>query len=259
MVTRGTTGVNRLRRVDRWVIHARCSYLRSVESPLCVDLGYGREPWTTAQWCEGLRKHVRADIEVLGIEIDRDRVAAAQAQSAPGLSFEHGGFEVPTGGRPVHVLRAMNVLRQYDESDVADAWALMAAALAPGGLLIDGTCDEVGRLGTWLAIVATSQGRAQPQSLTLSAQVANLEQPSRFATRLPKALIHRHLPGTALHRFFADFDRAWASNAGLAVFSPRQRFIAAARQLRDSGWPVADNEQRWRLGELTVDYACLLD
>ncbi|MBU6213414.1 MAG: hypothetical protein KGP01_03070 [Actinomycetales bacterium] len=259
MVTRGTTGVNRLRRVDRWVIHARCSYLRTVDSPLCVDLGYGREPWTTAQWRETMRTHVREDIEVLGIEIDRDRVAAAQAQAAPGLSFAHGGFEVPTGGRPVHVLRAMNVLRQYDESAVVDAWTLMAAALAPDGVLIDGTCDEVGRLGTWLAVCRDIHGRPQPQSLTLSAQVATLEQPSRFATRLPKSLIHHHVPGTALHRLLADFDRAWASHAGLAVFSPRQRFIAAARQLRDWGWPVADNEQRWRLGEVTVDYGCLLD
>ena len=38
-VTRGTTGTNRLRRVDRWI--AQLPALRRAEAPLVVDLGYG--------------------------------------------------------------------------------------------------------------------------------------------------------------------------------------------------------------------------
>lgn len=258
-VTRGTTGVNRLRRVDRWVIHTSCSYLRSVDSPLCVDVGYGREPWTTAQWHASLKAHVRPDISVLGIEIDRDRVAAAIPHATAGLAFAHGGFEVPTQGRPVHVVRAMNVLRQYDQSAVKQAWSLMSAALASGGLLVDGTCDEIGRLATWIGIRRAADGQPSPQTLTLSAQVSTLEMPSRFATRLPKSLIHRHLPGTTLHKFFSDFDRAWMTHTGLAVFSPRQRFIAAVRQLHSEGWPIVDGENRWRLGEVTLRYEGVSD
>ena len=45
-VTRGTTRPNRLRRVDRWIVHRAGSILRSTSTPLVVDLGYGAEAWT---------------------------------------------------------------------------------------------------------------------------------------------------------------------------------------------------------------------
>jgi hypothetical protein len=244
--------------VDRWILHTQCSYLRAVAAPLCVDLGYGREPWTTAEWHSRLRQHVRHDIAVLGVEIDAQRVAAAQLATAPGLSFVLGGFEVPAQGCAVHVIRAMNVLRQYDEADVSKAWSLMVKALAAQGTLIDGTCDEVGRLSTWLAVKSGTDGQPFADSFTLSTQLASLERPSKWAARLPKALIHRNAPGHAVHKFFVDFDAAWDVHAALSVFSPRQRFIAAVQTLRDAGWPIRDNESRWRLGEVTVDASSVL-
>ena len=40
------------------------------------------------------------------------------------VDFVLGGFEVPVpGGGPAVLVRAFNVLRQYDETQVADAWA----------------------------------------------------------------------------------------------------------------------------------------
>ena len=44
-VTRGTTGTNRLRRVDRWI--AQLAALRRATDPLVVDLGYGASATTT--------------------------------------------------------------------------------------------------------------------------------------------------------------------------------------------------------------------
>lgn len=255
-ITRGTTSPNRLRRADRWLLHRYCSYLRSVADPLCVDLGYGHEPLTTVEWWHRLRQHVRGDVDVLGIEIDPARVSAAEPLTRPGLGFALGGFEVPAQGRQAHVIRAFNVLRQYDESDVQHAWTLMGGRLAPGGVLIDGTCDELGRLCTWVAISDGPDG-VMPRTLTLSAQCSSLELPSRFATRLPKALIHRNIPGEPVHEFLGAFDRAWATHAGLAVFSPRQRFVASVQQLLAQGWPIHDTAQRWRLGEVTVDWSCV--
>ena len=46
-VTRGTTGTNRLRRIDRWI--ARLPALRGADDPLVVDLGYGASPVTTLE------------------------------------------------------------------------------------------------------------------------------------------------------------------------------------------------------------------
>ena len=122
------------------------------------------------------------DVRVVGLEIDPVRVAAAQASAAPpGLTFRRGGFEL-AGLRPI-VVRAFNVLRQYDESAVTAAWTTMTDALAPGGFLVDGTCDERGRLASWVLLDASG-----PISLTLAARLANLDRPATLAERLPKAL-----------------------------------------------------------------------
>ncbi|NEE09899.1 class I SAM-dependent methyltransferase, partial [Streptomyces sp. SID7499] len=72
---------------------------------------------------------------VAGIEIDPERVAAAQPYAREGLTFVHGGFEVPLDVRPL-LIRAANVLRQYDEDQVAEVWGRLCSRLAPDGLLV---------------------------------------------------------------------------------------------------------------------------
>jgi len=111
-VTRGTTNQNRLRRVDRWVADVEGWRLRAAaEPPVVVDLGYGTSPVTALELHDRLIR-VRPDVEVVGIEIDPDRVRAAESLTRPGLSFALGGFEVPlTGGRQPVIVRAFNVLR----------------------------------------------------------------------------------------------------------------------------------------------------
>ncbi|MBD3752523.1 MAG: class I SAM-dependent methyltransferase, partial [Micrococcales bacterium] len=59
--TRGTTGTNRLRRVDRWI--ARHPVLRDASEPLVVDLGYGATGTTTLELAARLSP-VRSDIDV---------------------------------------------------------------------------------------------------------------------------------------------------------------------------------------------------
>jgi hypothetical protein len=248
VITRGTTNPNRLRRCDRWLTGPQAWRLRqAAAAPVVVDLGYGASPVTALELHDRLRR-VRPDVEVVGIEIDPARVAAARPLERPGLRFALGGFEVPLpgGARPV-VVRAFNVLRQYDEAQVAGTWAWAVARLAPDGLLVDGTCDELGRLATWVAV--TAEG---PQSLSLSWRLRGLERPGVVAERLPKALIHRNVPGEGVHRLLTDLDEAWARQAPHAAYGIRQRFIATVGALRDAGWPVLDGPSRWRLGELTV-------
>jgi hypothetical protein len=247
-ITRGTTNPNRLRRCDRWLAGPQAWRLRrSPEPPVVVDLGYGASPVTALELHERLRR-VRADVRVVGVEIDPERVAAAQALRRPGVEFRHGGFEVPLdeGARPV-VVRAFNVLRQYGEDEVADAWATTTARLAPHGILVDGTCDELGRLAAWVGV--TAEG---PQHLTLAWRLRGLERPGVVAERLPKALIHRNVPGEPVHTLMADLDTAWVRQAHHASYGVRQRFIATAAGLRQAGWPVVGGPARWRLGELTV-------
>jgi SAM-dependent methyltransferase len=258
-ITRGTTGTNRLRRIDRWI--ARHPALRRSEDPLVVDLGYGASGVTALELQARLARE-RPEVEVLGLEIDPARVARADEQLAAvraGLtsfapdarvSFGLGGFEVPVprGRRPA-VIRAFNVLRQYDEHEVAAAWASMAARLAPGGLLVEGTCDELGRIATWVALDAA----ALPQSFTLSLRLAGLEHPSVAAERLPKALIHRNVPGERVHELLAALDAEWERAAAMSPFGPVERWRAALDALSRAGWPLRERS-RWRLGEHTLPW-----
>jgi hypothetical protein len=251
-VTRGTTNPNRLRRIDRWLVAGVGSLLRSAADPLVVDLGFGASPVTTVELCTRLQA-VRSDVEVVGLEIDAERVAAAAPFARPGLSFARGGFELSLPGdrRPV-LVRAANVLRQYDESEVTTAWATMAGRLASRGLIVDATCDEVGRRATWLTV--TSSPAPQPVSLTLSMRLASIERPSDVAERLPKALIHRNVPGEPVHAWLAALDDAWDRSAAHAAYGVRQRFVAAVHTVRAAGWPVTGSASRWRLGEVTVQW-----
>ncbi|NYF09807.1 hypothetical protein HDC94_000963 [Leifsonia sp. AK011] len=241
-VTRGTTGHNRLRRIDRWIAHL--PELRRAEHPLVVDLGYGASATTPLELHERLSR-VRGDVEVVGIEIEPARVAAAKPFEKPGVSFRVGGFEVP-GERPT-IIRALNVLRQYDESEVASAWQLMVGRLQPGGVLVEGTCNEVGRVASWVDVTANG-----PQRFTISLHLPSLEAPSVVAERLPKVLIHRNVPGERIHDLLKDLDRQWATHAGLGVYSPVQRWVASVAGLKDGGWPVLGGKNRWRLGEITL-------
>ncbi|WP_327728979.1 class I SAM-dependent methyltransferase [Streptomyces sp. NBC_00487] len=285
-VTRGTTNPNRLRRMDRWIAATHGAELRRATTPLAVDLGYGAAPWTAVELLLRLRA-AAPRTQVVGVEIDPARVTAAKPYECEGLTFRHGGFEVPVPGRPT-LIRAANVLRQYDEEEVAAVWERLCARLEPatpppsgsrhatspgamspagphsptapypsvgpypsGGLLVEGTCDEIGRRHVWVAL-----GPEGPRTVTFATRLGSLDRPSDLAERLPKALIHRNVPGEPVHTFLRDFDRAWAAAAPYASYGARQRWIRAVRTL-SADWPVRDGVTRWRQGEVTVAWEAL--
>lgn len=258
--TRGTTGTNRLRRNDRWI--AASEAFRTSADPLVIDLGYGASGVTAFELAQRLRRK-RADAEVIGLELDPERVATAREQLAEvragrtpfpadlPVSFARGGFEVPLpGGRRPAVIRAMNVLRQYDEADVADAWRRVAARLAPGGMLFEGTCDEIGRIASWVDVAPDGL----PVRFTISLRLDDLERPGIVAERLPKALIHRNVPGERVHELLTALDQEWERAAPLSTFGAVQRWLAAVAALKAQGVPVRGTKTRWRLGELTVPW-----
>jgi hypothetical protein len=222
--------------------------LTATSDPLVVDLGYGALPVTTLELATRLRT-VRPEVRVVGLEIDPERVAAAQsAARPPRVEFARGGFEL-AGCRPV-LVRAFNVLRQYPAEEVPGAWSTMQAALAPGGLIVDGTCDELGRRCCWVLL-----DRDGPISLTLACDPHRIERPSDLAERLPKVLIHHNVAGEPIHDLLGTADRAWAAAAGYGVFGPRVRWRAMLTALGDAGMAVEHPRRRVRDAVLTVPWS----
>jgi hypothetical protein len=251
-LTRGTTGYNRLRRSDRWLVHdprVRATLLTAAD-PLVIDLGYGALPVTTLELAARLRA-VRPDVRVVGLEIHPERVHAARVATGAirggPVEFSLGGFEL-AGLQPV-LVRAFNVLRQYDVDAVPGAWSEMTTRLAPGGLIVDGTCDELGRRCCWVLLDARG-----PVSLTLACDPFAIEKPSDLAERLPKVLIHHNVPGQPVHALLAAADRAWASAAGHGVFGPRVRWRAMLDMLAGEGFLVEPPRRRLRDGVLSVPW-----
>ncbi|MFB4312001.1 class I SAM-dependent methyltransferase [Actinomadura sp. GTD37] len=265
-VTRGTTAPNRLRRVDRWIAATQTGPLRAGARPLAVDLGYGASPVTTFELYTRLRA-VAPRLEVVGIEIEPERVAAGHALLAAlrepgrppgayeGLSFRRGGFELPVP-RPPALVRAFNVLRQYDEPAAWRAWDDLRARLAPSGVLVEGTCDEIGRRAVWATL--TEDG---PQTITFAAHLGSLDRPSALAERLPKTLIYRNVPGEPVHALLTAFDRCWATAAPHSAFGPRARWVEAVSLLAQTHpvltRPPYGGRNRWRVGEVTLPWTAV--
>ncbi|MFM6967109.1 MAG: class I SAM-dependent methyltransferase [Rhodoluna sp.] len=253
-VTRGTTNPNRLRRVDRYL----CSLpvLRNVKEPIVVDLGYGASPITAVELLARCQK-VNPKTKVVGVEIEQDRVARGLEVATDDLQFVRGGFETPlpsafATGTKVDLIRAFNVLRQYSEAEVGAAWKLMQSRLSQHGFLIEGTCDEIGRLQSWVTLDSV-----KPLWFTVSLRLSGLENPSKVAERLPKALIHHNVEGEPIYDFLQALDLWWNTHAPLGVFGAVQRWCAVCQSMADAGWPIKIEPRRWKLGEITLDWAAV--
>jgi hypothetical protein len=262
--TRGKTARNRLRRVDNFLAFYDPALLRREDGHFAgawyVDLGYGAEPITTLESAQRLRR-INPTLPVLGVEIDPERVAAAQP-CADGLTqFRLGGFNVPLQPRAdgscetVRAIRAFNVLRQYEESEVAGAWTAMGSSLLPGGLLIEGTSEPFGRV--WVANVLRrvdgeqasdgnggEMGGETPPWLRYEGVLFSTNfrlgfDPAQFQAVLPKNLIHHMTPGEPIDGLMQAWKRAARETMATRVWGPRQWFIASAHRLAALGYPVA--------------------
>lgn len=258
--TRGKTARNRLRRVDNFLCLYDAPLLRRTDGPFAhawyVDLGYGAEPFTTLESAARLRR-IHPDLPVLGVEIDPARVAAAQPYANALTHFRLGGFNLPIRSWPdgtpetVRLIRAFNVLRQYDEDAVDDAYARLAHSVLPGGLLFEGTSDPFGRI--WVANllrrVATSGGNAargtwRADALIFSTNFRTGFDPGEFQTVLPKNLIHRVVPGEPIYDFFQDWKTATLTTSVVKTWGVRQWFVASARALSARGYRI-NTQRKW--------------
>ncbi len=252
--TRGKTAVNRLRRVDVFMLLYDTPLLRRRTGAFAdawfVDLGYGATPVTTLESAARFRS-VNPGLPVLGVEIDPVRVAAAQSFADTLTDFRLGGFNLPlrrqADGQPetVRAIRAFNVLRQYDEAAVAPAYAELAQHALPGALLVEGTSNPAGDL--WVANVLRRDLRTPTwrcEALVFSYGGCTPFDPGDFQAVLPKHLIHRVQPGEPIAALLAAWKAAAQRTRPARIWGDRHWFVEAGRTLRTAGWPV-DPRRRW--------------
>jgi hypothetical protein len=269
-ITRGKTAPNRLRRVDAFLAAYDPNLLTrqdgDFERALYVDLGYGAEPTTTLESAARLRR-INRRLAVLGVEIEPARVARAVPFADARTFFRLGGFNLPltttANGRreTVRLVRAFNVLRQYDAAEVRPAYDRIMVDVLPGGLFVDGTSDPYGRV--WTAnMVRRPADESAPwrlEALVLGLNTRGGFDPDTFQTRLPKSFIHRVVPGDPVHRFVEDWKAAARDSQSAAVWGPRAWFVAAGLGLKARGYDVARADSWlkrgwlvWRGCDLTV-------
>ena len=254
--TRGKTASNRLRRVDNFILLYEPSLLTRTDglfaNSMFVDLGYGFDARTTLESASRFRR-VNPDLRVLGVEIDKERVEAALPYADEKTFFRLGGFNLPIyEGEQVRLIRAFNVLRQYEEKDFVPAYNTLAPYVLPDGLMIEGTSNPFGSI--WVANVVRRTLESDSklsgnqhwrfEALVFSTNFRTGFDVEEFQTILPKNLIHRVLPGESIYDFFEAWKQCAAGTTSMKTYGTRQWFIAAAEQLDGRGYAV-ESQRKW--------------
>lgn len=246
--TRGKTADNRLRRVDNFVLLYEPALLTRTDSlfadSLFVDLGYGFDARTTLESAIRFRK-VNPNLKILGVEIDKERVEAALPFVDEKTFFRLGGFNLPLQpGETVRLIRAFNVLRQYEEKDFFPAYERLAEYVLPGGLMVEGTSTPFGSV--WAANLArrVESGQWSFEALVFSTNFHTGFDVEEFQTILPKNYIHRVVKGEPIYKFFEAWKRSAAETAAAKIFGLKQWFSASAESLAKKGFDV-DLHRKW--------------
>jgi len=186
------------------------------------------------------------------------------------LNFRCGGFALPLEegehGR-LAVIKAMNVLRQYDIKAAEKAHKALLLQLRPAGVLLEGSSDPRGNLAAvWMLSRPVAESHKAPRAslvflACIRSSVARAEDNGRFFSPcvflrddglreggegervpvLPRSLWEqRKERGTKISRFLELWTGAcmdtrervtWAGAEGQAVDSARTHFVVAARLL----------------------------
>ena len=262
--TRGKTASNRLRRVDNFVLLYEPSLLTRSDGlfpdSMFVDLGYGFDARTTLESASRFRR-VNPNLKILGVEIEKDRVEAALSYADEKTFFRLGGFNLPLNdGEHVRLIRAFNVLRQYEEKEFAPAYERLAHYVLPGGFMVEGTSNPFGSIWSANVVRRTMEsGSLLPkkpelapalhtpwrfEALVFSTNFRLGFEVEEFQTILPKNYIHHVVKGEAVHDFFEAWKQSAAEMAAMKTYGARQWFVAAAERLAERGYPI-DSQRKW--------------
>ena len=204
-------------------------------------------PWSCCSGCARPRPPPRWS----GSRSNRPGSPRRSRTSVPGWLSGTAASKSRPPARPV-LIRAANVLRQYDEGRSPPSGSGSAPGSAPGGLLVEGTCDEIGRRHVWVAL--GSRGPAH----------GHLRHPAWLAgpaVRPGRAAAQGTDPPQCSRRAGARLPARLRPGLGRSRAVRLARRPAALDHARSADisadWPVTDDARRWRQGEITVSWAAL--
>jgi hypothetical protein len=250
--TRGKTASNRLRRVDHFLLlyepHLLTRSDGLFQHSFFVDLGYGFDARTTLESAERFRR-INPTLPILGVEIDKERVEAALPHADAITHFRTGGFNLPLlPTETVRLIRAFNVLRQYEEKDFLPAYETLSRYVLPGGLMIEGTSNPFGSI--WTANLARKTLNPQGvhtwkmEALVFSTNFHMGFNILDFQAVLPKNHIHHVVQGELIYNFFEAWKRSTAETSAAKIFGLKQWFSASAESLAGKGYKI-DLRKKW--------------
>lgn len=223
--TRGKTRAGRLDRLDgvlaHWLVEQGWCERRA---PTCVELGFGASSVTARSWFARVLE-LTPHASCVGVEVDAERVERARREGAmQGVTWQQGGFDfaLRTGAGGVDLVRALNVLRQYDARDAPAAHALMGRHLTEGGVLVEGSCDGGGRHG-----VVHVQRRVADE-LRREALMCVVDPEAHFAPRMLRDWLPQDLRRGVgpEHEVFTGFLDVWMQCFEQARATSRQERFA---------------------------------
>ena len=243
-LTRGKTARNRLRRTDIFLMLTEGPLIRRQDPAgfrsFYVDLGFGAEPFTTLETADRLRT-LNPDLPVLGVEIEPERVKTGLPFEDENTFFRLGGFNLPLrSGENARIIRAFNVLRQYNEAEWAAPIEQLGQQMVPGGLLLEGTSNPSGSV--WTAnLVRRSSVPPYPvvrEGFLFSTNFHMGFEPDIFQPVLTKNYIHRMVPGEEIYEFMESWKAACRKQAPMRSYGLRSLFRASAKELRAAGYQI---------------------
>jgi hypothetical protein len=249
--TRGLTCENRLRQIDVFTC-MNFEWLIRRKNAIFVDLGFGRYPTTTIETYRKLSA-INPEIRVVGVEIDTERLLSAKQYEQTNVEFRLGGFNIPLiKGESATIIRCYNVLRQYPEEEFTEYIETMGNYLMEGGVIIEGTSDQFGRLVSF-NLYNKSKGKLSKQGLVFGTNFNISFYPRDFQSVLPKNFLHHVVHGDWICQFFDDWTESFYKTMKLKLQSQRQIFYETAIILyKDYSYNIEHGKRLLRRGFLVV-------
>jgi hypothetical protein len=250
-ITRGKTAINRLRRVDQFIlqydpmlIHRRDK--AGIKS-MYIDHGYGWSPVTTLESSRQFHQ-INPNLKIVGVEISPERVETGTPYLSSTLDFRLGGFDIPyQSTENARLIRSFNVLRQYEEDEFISHLKTLTQGLENGGLLIEGTSNPTGRF--WVAnLIRKQKDLLKYEGLVFSTNFHDGFIPQDFQPFLPKNLIHHMISGHPIFEFIQDWSKAAQNKIHIRERSYTQWYASCVEEVARMGYQVETRRSFTRRG-----------